>query len=443
MDSNALVTSLFSSGSRLIGALDRVGSRVLVAAWVKTIQEQRWILYLVSKDLEDKGLVLGYRTLSDTLRSIKNNVISISDVKLIGNDTKITRDLLEAQAHYPVTEPQVSKLTNLGNDPIEIAYVYPSARPDLARSTKAVLKFVLKTTENPMQVFSRLRPSGETLLNSSKWQGKEPRSCCIGSINSRPHALNSCGPTVFDIEVEYKPKGFISYTGETRYDGWTALILNRDKDGTLLDGQGGRLPDGHSPVYLERELYKDTDFNELDFGDFVGEVEVERIKQFSYDTVVNAIVSSSNIKSSNISTFTAPRKNRPAVKIVLSENPTSVAYDGFGVQIHYISESTPQLQQVILDKLSELLKSFFEGRSSLKTLSNKDLVFVYLDDLLVDNRPMVRESGPRYNCLGDYINDTHLFDIAMKLTQTYEVDVSVVGGPDFGFLLANKKNEYD
>lgn len=439
MDSDTLVRGLFNSGARLIEALDRVGCRVSVAAWVKTPNEQKWTLYIASRELEEKGLVLGYRTLSDSLRLVENNLISVSDVKLIGNDTQTTKELLEAQARYPVTEPQRSQLTLLGGVPIEFAFVYPSSKPESIRADQTILKFVLLTNEHPMQVFARFHPNGGIPLNRTEWRGKEPRSCGVGHISSSSRSSNSSGKTAFTIEVEYKPKGSISYAGETRYNGWTALLLDQTSDGILLDGQGNPLPEGHPPIYIQKELYKDIEFNELDFGDFVGEFGVEGIKQFSYEAVANAIQSSSNTSMSSESSFMAQRRKRPTVKIILSANQTSVSYDGFGTELHNINSSTPYIQQVIIKKVLELIKSFLEGRSSLMTFSNKDLVFVHLDDLLVDYRTSMHGNEPRFKCLNEFVSDDDLFDIAMKLIQLYDINAHVVTGTSFGLLLDHNR----
>jgi len=113
---------------------------------------------------------------------------------------------------------------------------------------------------------------------------KGARSCGVVSIKGRPHPAGSPEAAVFDIEVAYRPKGCITYTGGTKYDGWTALMLDRARDGTLLDGQGKPLADGHPPVYRPVELFEDMDFNDVDFGEFVGEFEVKESGMFRWNT---------------------------------------------------------------------------------------------------------------------------------------------------------------
>src|SRR5262249_9402659 len=147
-------------------------------------------------------------------------------------------------------------------------------------------------------------------------RGKEPRSCGITSVRGRPHAGGSPEPIVFDIEVSYRPKGCITYTGGTKYDGWTALMLDRAQDGTLLDGQGKPLVEGHPPVYRRVEVFDGVDFNEIDFGEFIGEFEVEGVKHVSFEHVIEQMENSGRFTMSVDSKFVAPRRHRPHVKIV-------------------------------------------------------------------------------------------------------------------------------
>jgi hypothetical protein len=135
------------------------------------------------------------------------------------------------------------------------------------------------------------------------------------------------------------------------------------------------------------------------------------------------------------STFVAPKRHRPPVKIVLSNNPSGTAVDGFGTLIVNVDNSTPQLRQVVLDHVTELVTGFVEGRYSVKNMSNGEFVFAELDDVLVDCTPNEEGKGTRFNCLGEYLPDSYLDELALRLVATYEVNVSVVDGPKFGLLL--------
>nr|MBA2559598.1 hypothetical protein [Propionibacteriales bacterium] len=106
-----------------------------------------------------------------------------------------------------------------------------------------------------------------------------------------------------------------------------------------------------------------------------------------------------------------------------------------GTMIVNVNNSTPQLQQILLDHVSDLMTGFVEGRYSLKNMSNDEFVFAELDDVLVDCTPNEEGKESRFNCLGEYLPESYLDELAMRLVATYEVDVSVVEGPRIGLLL--------
>ena len=435
MDKDAMVENLIGSGWRLIDALERAGTAVRAAAWVKAAEDGRWSLYIVSKELESKGPIVGYRALVDVLRRMDDPRLSVSDVKLIGEGQRAARDLLEA---YPLRHghgPQRVPFTSIGEEPVEEVYAYPTAQPRKMGPKQSVLRFLLKSADHPGAVMSRFHPQGKIVLNRTPWRGKEPRSCGITAVNGRPRAVGSPEPGAYDIEVSYRPKGCITYSGGTRYDGWTASVQDRAQDGTLLDGQGKPLPDGQSPVYLRFETFVDTDFNEMDFGELAGEFEVEGVTHLSYEYVMERIRHSDRFSASINASFVAPRRNRPLVKIVLSNNASGTGSDGFGTHIMNIQKSTPQLQQVVIDHVGEAVAGFIEGRYSIKNTSNEDILFVELDDLVVDCAPSPEGEKSRFNRLREYLPDWYLDELAMRLMATYEVYVIVVDGPKIGLML--------
>ena len=309
----------------------------------------------------------------------------------------------------------------------------------MSSMNSSILRFTLTSTENPFEVMARFFPQGTTLLNRTEWRGKEPRSCGLTNVKLRPYSAGSEKPKVFDVEVTYRPKGCITFVGSTKYDGWTAMMLDRMKDGTLLDGQGKPLSEGQPPVYLPFEVHGDIEFNDIDFGEFAGEFDIEGVPQVALDEVLRKIQESPRFSASITSIFMAPRRHRPLVKIVLSNAPSGTATDGFGTRIINVNNFTPHLQQVILDELTELVSGFIEGRYSIKNVSNDELVFVELDDSLVDCTPNEEGKASRFNCLSEYVPDTFLEDLAKRLMATYEVEVSIVDGQTGGLLLRSKK----
>ncbi len=304
----------------------------------------------------------------------------------------------------------------------------------MSMMNQKLMRFVLRTTEGPLEIMRRFLPQGKAVLNRTEWRGKEPRSCGITNVIVRPYHAGSKEPRVVDIEVTYRPMGCIVFVGNTKYDGWTALVLDKKSDGTLLDGHGNPLLDGHPPVYLRYEVHADAEFNEMDFGEFVGEYEIGGVKHVRYDDWFRQLQASGSFGGSINSTFMAPRRHRPLVKIILSDAPSSVGMDGFGTRIVNVNRQSQHLQRVIVDELTELVSGFVEGRYSIKSMGNDDSTLAQLSDSFVD----CSEPGKsRFNCLSEFVPDNFLEELAKRLMSVYEVDVCVVDGPEGGLLLRN------
>ena len=72
----------------------------------------------------------------------------------------------------------------------------------------------------------------------------------------------------------YRPDGWISDTkdgGRQRLNGWQLEVRDQMNDGTLLDGHGKPLPLGEAPVYQRYHVCELANYNEYEFGDFLGE----------------------------------------------------------------------------------------------------------------------------------------------------------------------------
>ena len=299
----------------------------------------------------------------------------------------------------------------------------------------SILQFVLTSTEHPMAVMSRFFPKGTIVLNRTEWYSKEPRSCGITNVKSRPRNASSGNDVVFDIEITCRPRGYFTFSGNTKYDGWTAMLLDRRADGTLLDGHGNSLPEGQSPIYLPFEFHEDIDFNTMNFGQFIGEIELDGIPHISFESVMKQIEESIAISASIDSTFMAPRRYRPSTKIIISNSPSGIQTDGFGTRIVIINAFTPHINQVIFDELTEVINGFIEGRYSINNITNNEITFVDIDDCFVDCTPNQEGKESRFNCLSEFLSDKLIEDLAKKMIATYKIDVSIVDGPKFGFLL--------
>jgi hypothetical protein len=251
----------------------------------------------------------------------------------------------------------------------------------------------------------------------------------------RSYSAGTAEPKIADIEVTYRPKGCVVFVGETRYDGWTAEVLDKRPDGALLDGKGGPLPDGQPPVYLRFEVYQDADFNEINFGEFVDERQIEPVKRLHFHDVFRSFTESGRFSVSVESKFVASRRVRPLVKIFLSENPSGTGADHITTRIVNINSLTPHLENAVYDEVLNALVGFIEGRYSIKNISNDESVLVQIADCFVDYTTNKDGAGPRFNSLAKYLPESRFDDLAMRLMAIFAIDVSVVDGPEGGLLV--------
>lgn len=302
--------------------------------------------------------------------------------------------------------------------------------------TSTELNFVLKlgAGEPPRDVMKVISTIPTYTLNRTEWRGKEARSCAVTRVSSRPHTSGDTNPIIVDVEVTYRPKGFISYTGNTKYDGWTAMVLDRAADGTLLDGNGQPLKDGEPPVYMPKEVCDDIDFNALDFGEFIDEVEVGGVPRTTEEAVFREL-QSGQLSTSMQGSFIAPHRSRPLKKIILSNHPTGEAVDGFGTRILNINLSTPRFEDVLMEQLSTLMCEFIEGKASIKTIENGNVAFVQLSDALVDCEPNEYGYESWFDMMHAYTPIGFLEDLAKRLSSIYEIQVAVVPGKGGGLVL--------
>lgn len=270
-------------------------------------------------------------------------------------------------------------------------------------------------------------------MNREEWRGKEPRSCAVTKCGGRSHAPGAA--FIIEIEVSYRPKGYISYVGQTKYDGWDAVILDRAPDGTLLDGKGQPLAEGQDPVYLTFAPHGDTDFNEFDFGEFLGEEDIEDVRTTTFDDILAEVHQSGHLSMAIKSSFMAPRRSRPLKKIVLSNSPTGDTVDRFGTSLRFIDINTPHLEQVLMEEVSQLIFDYLEGKVGIKCFGNENLSFVELSDSLVDCEPNEMGEDSWFSMLYAYTPIGFLKDLAMKVASIYEVDVEIIEGKNGGIVL--------
>lgn len=125
MDQALLVEQQIDDGQELIDLLHRDGFDVSAAAWVKPSEADRWLLYLVSKDVDERGLSSAYRAIHPVLGKLPAPWLSLGDLKLVGLSNPIATDILEINRKYPGRSSTRTRRPQLGGMYIDEAYVYP------------------------------------------------------------------------------------------------------------------------------------------------------------------------------------------------------------------------------------------------------------------------------------------------------------------------------
>jgi hypothetical protein len=125
MDQALLVEQQIDDGQELIDLLISAGFDVSAAAWVKPSEEDRWLLYLVSKDVDERGLSAAYRAVHPVLGKLQAPWVSLGDLKLVGLTNPVATDIVEINRKYPGRSPIRTRRPQLGGTSINEAHVYP------------------------------------------------------------------------------------------------------------------------------------------------------------------------------------------------------------------------------------------------------------------------------------------------------------------------------
>jgi hypothetical protein len=124
------------SGRQLIEALATAGFAVRVAFWAKPTDEGRWILYLASPVVDDRGPAASYRLVHDTLRKIPDPGIDPLEIRVVGLKDSLTEAALAAtkpkvpgdssSIRNPIHSPALTRFggSTLGGLSIDGAYIY-------------------------------------------------------------------------------------------------------------------------------------------------------------------------------------------------------------------------------------------------------------------------------------------------------------------------------
>lgn len=172
MDSDPLADWHIDAGQRLIRRLVQDGFNVDAAFWSKTADDIFWILYIASPVVDGKGPAGAYSDLQASLQHLEGIPVSLSDIKLIGREDPITRDVTNLLTRHPGRLPIRYAGKRLGNIIIDDAYIYPITITETQTSGPMTQDQVLQElfrlmTRGPGSV----APSKITLKNGSTFTG--------------------------------------------------------------------------------------------------------------------------------------------------------------------------------------------------------------------------------------------------------------------------------
>ncbi len=146
-------------GRRLVERFAADGNQVLAAFWAKSAEEEHWFLYVVAEIYAREGPAVAYRAVEESLRKLGTTAVSGSEIKLIGPNNPIAKDVLAIMARRPGRLATGS--TTLGSLDVEQAIIYPSRTFTFTQANPM-------TSEEIGQEILRLMNRGPGILQPSR-----------------------------------------------------------------------------------------------------------------------------------------------------------------------------------------------------------------------------------------------------------------------------------
>ncbi len=126
MDQSTLVGDQIDEGRRFVERFAADGNQVQAAFWVKTAEDGNWFLYVVTELVERAGPAVAYRAVHAALRKLGEAGVPSSQIKVIGPNNLIAKDVLSVMARHPGRLATQSAARTLGSMAVDQCYIYPS-----------------------------------------------------------------------------------------------------------------------------------------------------------------------------------------------------------------------------------------------------------------------------------------------------------------------------
>jgi hypothetical protein len=141
MDQDTMVNEELKGGWWLIRALDTHGFKIDVAFWTRQKGEEKWLLYLASPTVDEKGLGAAYRLIHAVLRDAPEWGVDPFSVIACGAGNPMAEAAAEiikpkvAAGPFAMPNPKpyqgMTRFNGsaLGGIPVDGAYIYPPWQP--------------------------------------------------------------------------------------------------------------------------------------------------------------------------------------------------------------------------------------------------------------------------------------------------------------------------
>ena len=177
MDTITLVENRIDDGRKLVELLALKGIDVSAAAWILTGESWVWYLYIVTEEVDRKGLTAAYRDIYGVHRSMSGVCISASEIKLVGKSSPIAGDILEMRDESPAASPVYCRGSSLGGLAVDEAYIYPPHAPLRLLYTVTYTRHDeanrWKAHAERGRLFRGTQASGTVSYSAARW-GSEP-----------------------------------------------------------------------------------------------------------------------------------------------------------------------------------------------------------------------------------------------------------------------------
>lgn len=161
MDQSTLVGDQISDGRRFVERFAADGNPVQAAFWVKTDEDGLWFLYVATDLVEREGPAAAYRAVNDSLQKLGECYVVGSEIKVIGPNNPIAKDVLAITARHPGRLATRYGGRVLGSMSVEQVYIYPPR-------TFTFSEVNPMTTEDISRELLRLMNRGPGILQSSR-----------------------------------------------------------------------------------------------------------------------------------------------------------------------------------------------------------------------------------------------------------------------------------